>query len=171
MLTIFKADAINLKVPLFSGMTKMTSTEAQQNYRILVVDDNMMIRQMVTAQLNKLGYTDIEKAVNGADAFAKLEAAYANGKPFNITFLDWNMPELNGFEVLRKCRMDARFMPMPIIMLSAESEQRNILQALKAGATSYIIKPLTPEILEKKMAQVVQLLVKQASIVPAVSHA
>lgn len=149
----------------------MTSTDAQQNYRILVVDDNMMIRQMVTAQLNKLGYTDIEKAVNGADAFAKLEAAYANGKPFSITFLDWNMPELNGFEVLRKCRMDARFMPMPIIMLSAESEQRNILQALKAGATSYIIKPLTPEILEKKMAQVVQLLAKQASIVPAVSHA
>ncbi len=140
-------------------------------FRVLVVDDNMMIRQLVTSQLTTLGFKDIDKSINGVEAFTKLEEAHNSGRPYAIALLDWNMPEMNGLDFLKKCRADSRFTGLSIIMLTAESEQRNIMIALKAGATSYIIKPLTVEILEKKINQVVEFMTRDTGRVGGSLHA
>jgi two-component system chemotaxis response regulator CheY len=80
-----------------------------------------------------------------------LDAAY-NSSPFDLVFLDWNMPEMDGFSLLQKCRADVRFKNLPIVMVTAESERQYVLKALSAGATDYITKPFSNETLRQKIA-------------------
>jgi len=131
--------------------------------RILIVDDNMMMRQILSAQLGTMGYTNISKAVNGVDALNQLQEAHAKNDPFEIILLDWSMPEMDGFNFLKKCRADKRFEHTAILMIAAEGEQQNIVRALEAGATSYLVKPFAPEVFEEKIKKILQCLKPPAS--------
>lgn len=136
--------------------------KARMAERLLIVDDNMMMRHMLMTQLNALGCTDISKAVNGSDAMNQLNEAHEKGNPFHIVLLDWNMPEMNGLDFLKKCRGEKHFSKTAIVMITAESEQQNIFKALDSGATSFLTKPYNLEALEEKMKQVREWLRKLA---------
>jgi CheY-like chemotaxis protein len=124
--------------------------------RVLVVDDHLVARQIVRNVLHDCKITDIETASDGAEAIGLLETAYANCRPFEIVFLDWNMPTASGLEVLSYCRGKPQFDRTAFVMLTVETEEREIAKAMKAGATSYICKPLSSQDLARKVNDLLQ---------------
>ncbi len=139
--------------------------------RILVVDDNLMMRQMLASQLNAMDYKDVSKAVHGVDAMSQLIDSHAKGNPFDLVLLDWSMPEMNGLDFLVKCRNDNRFAKTAIVMITSESEKQNIVKALESGATSYLTKPFSPPVLQEKIRQVVEWLGSAKADAQAKTHA
>lgn len=131
-----------------------------KNLKFLVVDDHHLMRQMVTKHLQSLKATTYEQAQNGYDAYDRLEKAREAGAPFNVICLDWNMPVMDGLELLKKCRGDKNYEKTAIIMLTAESEQKLVMKAIQEGATSYIIKPFSLDEFTKKMGAVLEWLKK-----------
>jgi two-component system chemotaxis response regulator CheY len=124
------------------------------NYRVLAVDENMMTLNLVMNMLKKSGLEQVETSTNGQDAWDKISAAKEKGNSYDILILDWNMPVMNGYDVLRRCREDQGLDRTAIIMLSAENQKRNILEAMKAGATSYMVKPVDAKEFNEKLQQV-----------------
>ncbi len=130
---------------------KAEGSKLPLDMRILLVDDFEMIRRMFTAELKKMGFTRIDQAVNGLEAIAKLHESVSSGDPFKFVFCDWNMPEKSGLDVLVECRKTESLEKIPFVMVTAESEHVKVVQALKAGANDYIIKPVSGVILQKKI--------------------
>lgn len=131
--------------------------------KILVVDDFEMVRMMLINALNDLGFYQIEEAEHGVMALDMLKASHAAGHPFSIVFCDWTMPEMTGIEVLENCRKNEDLKLLPFVMVTAESEQESIVRAIKAGATDYLIKPISPELLEKKVYKILSKLSSSAA--------
>lgn len=123
-------------------------------YKFLIVDDHMLARKAISAELGKFGAQTIDEASNGVEGLKKINQKCEEGSPYDIVFLDWAMPEMDGNEVLKACRANEKLNKMSIIMVSAESEDVNILKALEAGATAYIAKPFQPEMLAHKLDDV-----------------
>jgi two-component system chemotaxis response regulator CheY len=117
--------------------------------RFLIVDDMSTMRKIVRTILNQLGYTNIEEAENGKEALAKLRAGN-----FDFVLLDWNMPEMDGYETLKQIRADEKLKHIPVIMVTAEAKKENVLAAIQAGANNYVVKPFTPETLKEKIEKV-----------------
>lgn len=131
----------------------MSKAESPNNARILLVDDYEMVRVFLKKGLLDLGYRRVDEARDGAEALAKIKSAQGEKDPYMLVFCDWNMPEKTGIEVLKECRADQNLKGLPFIMVTAESEQDKVVEALKAGASDYIVKPIAPQILQKKMAK------------------
>jgi two-component system chemotaxis response regulator CheY len=120
--------------------------------RVLIVDDHLMMRQFTgNALRGSCNITDIETAHDGAEAIRLLENAHGNGRPFDIVLLDWNMPNVSGLEVLSYFRAKPEFDRTAFVMLTSETEQREIARAIRAGVTSYICKPVSADELAKKL--------------------
>ena len=134
-------------------------------FKILVVDDHSLLRHVVSNTLKKHGVLTFDWACDGNEALELIAAASAVHAPYDVMFLDWNMPNMNGFDVLTHCRADRTLDQMAIVMLTAESEAANIVQALKAGATAYITKPFQPETLVKQLEEVVTWRTKLAAAI------
>ncbi|MBN2468290.1 MAG: response regulator [Deltaproteobacteria bacterium] len=111
--------------------------------KFLVADDSMVMRSIITKVINSLGHETVH-AANGQQV---LELVEEIGADIDLVLLDWNMPVLNGVETVKAIRGGSRFSAIPIIMISTESEDAKIDEALKAGATGYVPKPFTPEAL------------------------
>ena len=124
---------------------------ADLKMRILVVDDFSTMRRIVKNILKQLGYTEIEEAEDGRQALAKLKE-----KPCKFIISDWNMPNMTGLELLKTVRGDTEFKELPFLMVTAESEKENIMAAVGAGVSNYIVKPFTAEILKEKMDKVLE---------------
>ena len=122
--------------------------------RILVVDDMGPLRAIVKEQLKDLGFTDILEASDGHRAIDVLKTEFLKGQPVELILSDWNMPVMKGIEFLKLVRADKRLGPLPFIMITAESERTLVMDAVKAGVSSYIMKPFTPAMLEAKMKTV-----------------
>ncbi len=118
--------------------------------RALVVDDHMIVRCDIERHIKTLGITHIDQAANVAEAMAKLA-----GAEYNVVFLDWNMPGRSGYNMLEQCRGEEKYDNTAFVIVSAESEDRYIIEALKAGATSYIVKPVSENILREHVTRVV----------------
>ena len=116
--------------------------------KILLVDDQPLIRKIVRDILAQLGYMNVEEAENGQDALEKLKA-----KKFDLIFLDWNMPVMQGIDVLRELRKMPAYKDTPVIMLTAEAEKEKVLTAIQEGVTNYIVKPFKPATLKEKLAE------------------
>jgi two-component system chemotaxis response regulator CheY len=112
----------------------------------LVVDDSRAIRMILSRTLRELGF-DVREAGNGADALAALSA----GPAADLVMADWNMPVMDGLELLRRIRASTDFPAVPVIMVTTEAEIGQMAAALEAGATEYIMKPFTTEILAGKL--------------------
>ncbi len=117
-----------------------------KNMKILVVDDFSTMRRIVRGILRQLGFENIVEAENGAEA---LETVQNGGIDFVVS--DWNMPVMNGLDLLKKIRAGEKTKNLPILMVTAEALKENVVQAINAGANNYVVKPFTPDILEEKM--------------------
>ncbi|MFN9068371.1 MAG: response regulator [Bdellovibrionales bacterium] len=124
------------------------------NTKFLVVDDFATMRKIVKKVLSELGYTNVEEADDGATAWPLLDSAANSGAPFDFVISDWNMPKMQGIDLLRNCRNDPRFKSIPFMLVTAESEQKQILEAAKAGVSNYVVKPFNSVTLKQKLEQV-----------------
>lgn len=129
--------------------------------KAIVVDDHMMMRTMIRQHLESLGFKDVETANDGKDALDKINHASSVGSGYDIVFLDWHMPNVEGIEVLKICRAKPEFNKTAFIMLTAEQEEKNVLKAIQAGSTSYLVKPVAKDALEKNLVKVIAWLEKQ----------
>lgn len=124
------------------------------NLKVLIADDHFLIRQFVRNTLQDTKITNVQTAADGNEAIDLVQKAYESNQPYDIVFLDWNMPTISGIEVLNYFRAKQEYAGTAFVMLTAESEQANIMKAIKAGATSYIIKPVSPTDLSKKLFEI-----------------
>ncbi|APR03302.1 MULTISPECIES: chemotaxis response regulator CheY [Thauera] len=122
---------------------------ADKNMRILVVDDFPTMRRIVRSLLKELGYNNVDEAEDGQDALTKLRAG-----GFQFVVSDWNMPNLDGLEMLRQIRADGALKALPVLMVTAEARKENIIAAAQAGANGYVVKPFTAATLEEKLNKI-----------------
>jgi two-component system chemotaxis response regulator CheY len=122
--------------------------------KILIADDHFLIRQFVRNTLQDAKIADVQTAADGNEAIDLVQKAVELKTPYDVVFLDWNMPTVSGLEVLSFFRAKPEYASTAFVMLTAESEQQNIMKAIKAGATSYIIKPVAPADLSKKLSEI-----------------
>ncbi|HEX5710403.1 MAG TPA: chemotaxis response regulator CheY [Sulfuricurvum sp.] len=118
--------------------------------KLLVVDDSSTMRRIIKNTLSRLGYEDVLEGEDGLQGWAELNA----NPDVSMLITDWNMPEMNGLELVKKVRADARFVDLPIIMVTTEGGKAEVITALKAGVNNYIVKPFTPQVLKEKLAAV-----------------
>ncbi|MFO8044624.1 MAG: chemotaxis response regulator CheY [Halomonas sp.] len=122
---------------------------ADKNMNILVVDDFPTMRRIVRSLLKELGFTNVEEAEDGQDALSKLRAG-----GFQFVVSDWNMPNMDGLEMLKKIRDDDALKHLPVLMVTAEAKKENIIAAAQAGASGYVVKPFTAATLEEKLNKI-----------------
>lgn len=128
---------------------------ADSNMSILVVDDFPTMRRIVRSLLKELGYTNVEEAEDGQDALSKLRTG-----GFEFVVSDWNMPNLDGLEMLKQIRADDALKSLPVLMVTAEAKKENIIAAAQAGANGYVVKPFTAATLEEKLNKIFEKLGK-----------
>ncbi|HEY6611672.1 MAG TPA: chemotaxis response regulator CheY [Pseudomonas sp.] len=128
---------------------------ADKNMSMLVVDDFPTMRRIVRSLLKELGFTNVEEAEDGQDALNKLRS----GK-FEFVVSDWNMPNLDGLDMLKQIRADDNLKHLPVLMVTAEAKKENIIAAAQAGANGYVVKPFTAAILEEKLNKIFEKLGK-----------
>ena len=119
------------------------------NMKILVVDDFATMRRIISGSLKKIGCRNIIEAEDGVIALEILKK-----EDVELILCDWNMPNMNGLQLLKAVKGNDDLKDIPFIMVTAEGMKDNVLEAVKAGVNDYIIKPFTPEILSKKMKEI-----------------
>lgn len=118
---------------------------------------------IVRKSLSEIVFTNITEADDGETAWPLIEQALAAGAPFQLILSDWNMPKLKGIDLLRKVRATPAIAKVPFILLTAEAEKTQIIEAVKAGVTNYITKPFTADTLRKKLEVVYAAISKEAA--------
>lgn len=118
--------------------------------KVLVVDDSRIMRNIVKNTFLSMNIPcDFVESPNGKDALRQLEV-----QPIDLILLDWNMPELSGIEFLKKVRAMDRYQDLPIVMVTSEAARYNVIEALKHGATDYLIKPLNERVFREKLSKI-----------------
>jgi two-component system chemotaxis response regulator CheY len=115
--------------------------------RALVVDDSKAIRVVLKKMLAEGGFEELSEASHGAEALEVLQ----NGPAPDVILVDWNMPEMNGLEMIRAVRQNAELRRIPIVMVTTETEYSQVVKALAAGASEYVMKPFTKDIIMDKL--------------------
>jgi two-component system chemotaxis response regulator CheY len=123
--------------------------------KILVVDDFSTMRRIVKNLLRQLGYDNLDEAEDGVQAYSKLK----NGG-YSFVICDWNMPNMDGLELLKRIRHDSELKDLPFLMVTAEAEKDKVIEALQAGVNNYIVKPFSGAILKEKMDKIFEKLGK-----------
>jgi two-component system, chemotaxis family, chemotaxis protein CheY len=118
--------------------------------KALIVDDSKTIRMILSKIMRELGY-EICEAVNGKDALRVIELEKAE---VSLVLADWNMPEMNGLDLVKQLRQNPDFTSLKVIMVTTETEASHIVSALEAGANEYVMKPFTKDILREKLEMV-----------------
>ena len=114
----------------------------------LVVDDSRAMRMILSAVLKELGY-EVRQAANGREALNQIAADKGE---LRLVLADWNMPEVDGLELVKRLRQDPALAGLAVIMVTTETELGQMAAALEAGANEYVMKPFTKEILREKLA-------------------
>jgi two-component system chemotaxis response regulator CheY len=122
--------------------------------KILVIDDFATMRKIVKKILGELGYSQIQEADDGKPAFEMLKKAADENQPFQVVISDWNMPGMTGIDLLKQCKADSSLRDTPFMLVTAENEQKHILEAAKAGVSDYVVKPFNAQTLKEKLAKV-----------------
>ena len=119
------------------------------NMKVLIVDDFATMRRVLKNIMKQIGFSNITEAENGKEGLKILKE-----ETIDLVLCDWNMPEMPGIDLLREVRKDEQLKDKPFVMITAEAQKENILEAVKEGVSSYIVKPFTPETVEEKLAKV-----------------
>lgn len=122
---------------------------ADLNMKILVVDDMSTMRRIVKNILKQLGFSNMEEAENGQEALQKLKA-----DTYGFVVSDWNMPVMPGIELLRAIRADETLKHIPVLMVTAEAQKENLIEAIQAGVNNYVVKPFTAETMQEKINKI-----------------
>ncbi|WP_462325338.1 chemotaxis response regulator CheY [Desulfoplanes sp.] len=117
--------------------------------RVLVVDDFSTMRRIIKNILRQLGFNNIVEADDGSTAWDTL-----NKDKIDFVISDWNMPIMSGIELLKKVRSSEEFSDLPFLMVTAEAQQENIIEAVQAKVSNYIVKPFTAETLGQKIDKI-----------------
>lgn len=123
----------------------------EKNIKILVVDDFATMRKVVRNLLKQVGYEEIIEAEDGVMALKALKS-----QKIDFIISDWNMPNMTGYELLKAVRDDADLAKTPFLMVTAEALQDNVVAAVKAGVSDYIVKPFTAEVLNEKIIKITE---------------
>ncbi len=125
--------------------------------KVLVVDDFATMRKIIRNVLKQIGFEDI---VEAEDGFAALQVL--KNEKVGLVVTDWNMPNMNGLELLRAIRQAPNCAKLPVLMVTAEGLKENVLEAVKAGVSNYVVKPFTAEVLQEKIENIFQKLADSA---------
>lgn len=117
---------------------------ADPSMKILIVDDMVTMRRIVKNVLKQLGFSNIDEAENGQDGLQKLKSS-----KYDFVVSDWNMPVMTGIDMLRAIRADEQLKAIPVLMVTAEAQQKNLVEAVQAGVSNYIVKPFTAETMQE----------------------
>ena len=120
-----------------------------KNMKILVVDDFSTMRRIIKNLLRDLGFVNTHEADDGTTALPLL-----NNGAFDFLITDWNMPAMQGIELLKAVRADPKLAKLPVLMVTAESKREQIIEAAQAGVNGYIVKPFTAQTLEEKINKI-----------------
>ena len=131
---------------------------ADPKTRFLVVDDFSTMRRIVRNLLKELGYSNVDEAEDGAMALSKLKNDH-----FDFVISDWNMPVMDGLEMLKNIRADTTLSALPVLMVTAEAKKENIIAAAQAGASGYVVKPFTAATLDEKLSKIFEKLEKASA--------
>ncbi len=115
--------------------------------RALVVDDSKAIRRILTQMLVSMGF-EVSEAGDGKEAFEVVES----NDLFDLALVDWNMPVMNGYELVCEIRKNSKYENMRLMMVTTETEMAQVVKALEAGANEYVMKPFTKEMIQEKLS-------------------
>ncbi|MDH5763306.1 MAG: response regulator [Nitrospinota bacterium] len=114
--------------------------------RALVIDDSKSIRSILSKILIEIGFS-VEEAANGLEALDIIQK-----DKVELALVDWNMPDMNGYEFIQEVRKDNTYKDMRLMMVTTETEMNKVVEALEAGANEYVMKPFTKEMIVEKLA-------------------
>jgi two-component system chemotaxis response regulator CheY len=117
--------------------------------KILTVDDFSTMRRIIKNILHHLGYSNVTEADDGSAALAILQT-----QDIDFVISDWNMPNMNGLDLLKAMRADDKLQHIPVLLVTAEALKENVVEAVKAGVNGYIVKPFTAETLREKITAI-----------------
>ena len=120
-----------------------------KNMKILIVDDFSTMRRIIKNLLRDLGYNNTHEAADGNTAWPMLK----NGD-FQFVVTDWNMPGMQGIDLLKAIRLDDKLKHLPVLMVTAEAKREQIIEAAQAGVNGYIVKPFTAATLKEKLDKI-----------------
>jgi len=120
-----------------------------KDMKILIVDDFSTMRRIIKNLLRDLGFTNTDEADDGQTALPKLEAG-----DFDFLVTDWNMPGMQGIDLLKAVRADPNLKDLPVLMVTAESKREQIVEAAQAGVNGYVVKPFTAATLKEKIDKI-----------------
>jgi len=118
--------------------------------KVLVVDDSSTMRRILTNCVTDAGYSDVLQAADGIEALSIL----ASEPDVGLVFADWHMPNMDGFTMLQEIKGSDKTKHIPVIMVTTQAEKQSVMDALKTGASNYIVKPFTPDVIKEKMGEV-----------------
>ncbi|MGE5790155.1 MAG: chemotaxis response regulator CheY [Syntrophaceae bacterium] len=122
-----------------------------KNLKILIVDDFATMRKVIRNLLKQGGFENVVEAEDGVAALKVLKS-----QPVDFIISDWNMPNMSGLELLKAVRSDDELKALPFLMVTAEALKDNVVAAVKAGVSNYIVKPFTAEVLNEKIEKIVK---------------
>ncbi len=122
--------------------------------KVLVIDDSVVMRRIHVNLLKEIGFSEdqILEAENGEVAFK-----VCIDNDVKLFLLDWNMPRLNGLDFTKKIRAIEHYKSVPIIMVTSEAAKYNVVEAIKAGVTNYVIKPIKSDVLKEKITKYIKI--------------
>ena len=123
--------------------------KTKKEFKFLIVDDFSTMRRIVRNLLKELGYVHAEEAEDGVVALNKLKQ-----EQFDFVVTDWNMPNMTGIDLLKAIRQDPNLKQLPVLLITAEARKENIIEAAQAGASGYIVKPFSAEVLNEKVDKI-----------------
>lgn len=124
--------------------------EMSTSLKILVVDDFATMRRIMKNILKQLGYTNITEADDGTTALEELKKGH-----FDLIISDWNMPKMTGLDLLKLVRSDSQYKDIPFLMVTAEAQKQNVIEAVQAGVSNYVVKPFTAEAIADKLSKII----------------
>lgn len=132
------------------GMVLITWRKSvDKDMKILIVDDFSTMRRIIKNLLRDLGFNNTEEADDGTTALPMLTS-----NNYDLLITDWNMPGMQGIDLLRKVRADDKLASLPVLMVTAEQKREQIVEAAQAGVNGYIVKPFTAQTLKEKLDKI-----------------
>jgi len=119
--------------------------------KILIVDDFATMRRILKNILKQLDFKNLVEADDGTSAWEILE-----GQDVDLIISDWNMPKMTGLELLKKVRSSDKYKTTPFLMVTAEAQKQNVIEAVQAGVSNYVVKPFTAEAISDKLEKILK---------------
>ncbi len=119
--------------------------------KVLVVDDFATMRRILKNILKQLGFKNLVEADDGTTAWDILEE-----QKIDLVLADWNMPKMTGLELLKKVRASENYAKVPFLMVTAEAQKQNVIEAVQAGVSNYVVKPFTAEAISEKLEKILK---------------